>query len=130
MAADIRNQPYLAWKTFQYASRLRSTELAIKQGFDSGLMLDDEGNVLEATHANVFLKLADGWVTPPASCGLFLPGTVRQLVLDQAPIKIVERSVHRSEVANAQEIFVTNSNVASFPVRKLTTIDSRLVPTL
>jgi branched-subunit amino acid aminotransferase/4-amino-4-deoxychorismate lyase len=114
-----REQAFLVWKTFQYASRVRIGQLAQKAGYDSALMLDEAGNVLEAAHANIFLKLPEGWVTPSTESGLFLPGTVRQHLLRNAPVKVAERPVHRSELASATEVFVTNSNVGLVPVVRI-----------
>jgi branched-subunit amino acid aminotransferase/4-amino-4-deoxychorismate lyase len=114
-----RDQAYLIWKTFQYASRVRIGQLAQKAGYDSALMLDEFGNVLEAAHANIFFKMPEGWVTPSPESGLFLPGTVRQHLLRQAPVKVVERPVHKTELAKATEVFVTNSNVGLVPVVRI-----------
>ncbi|HEY2784773.1 MAG TPA: aminotransferase class IV [Fimbriiglobus sp.] len=119
-----KNQPYLLWKTFQYATRLLVTQQAMKAGYDSTLLVDPEGNVLEAAHANVFVRLEDGWATPPFDGGL-LPGTVRQHLLTHSPIPIREQTVSQAQLAGAAEIFVTNSNVGICPA---TQIDDRTYP--
>lgn len=114
-----KEQAFLIWKTFQYASRLRIGAAANKAGFDSALMVDEHDNILEAAHANIFVRLPDGWVTPSADVGLFLPGTVRQHLLRQAPVKFVERTLARAELAQATEVFLTNSNVGLVPVTQI-----------
>ncbi len=120
LSPDLKGQPYLAWKTFQYASRLRTGQLAAKGGaFDTALMLDPNGTVLEAAHANIFFRFPDGWATPAAENELLLPGTVRQYLLKNSPLPIKERTIARTELANATEVFVTNSNVGIIPVSQI-----------
>lgn len=113
-----KNQPYLLWKTFQYATRLRVNREAAAAGFDSALLLDENDNVLEASHANIFLRLPDGWVTPVADGGL-LPGTVRQMLLANGPLKIREAVVPRAALKDVSEAFVTNSSLGAVPVTKI-----------
>jgi len=109
-------QAFLVWKTFQYASRLRIGHRAILAGFDSALMVDPQDFVLESAHANIFLRLPEGWVTPSAESGSFLPGTVRQHLLQSSPIPIREAKIPRRILGQVREAFVTNSNVGLVPI--------------
>lgn len=121
-----KGQAYLALKTFHYAARIRVGQLAASDGqFDTALLMDAEGNLQEASHANLFLRFADGWVTPPADGGL-LPGTVRHFLLERAPFPIKERMVSASAIPEVKEAFVTNSNVGIVPVSR---IDGTTLPT-
>jgi branched-subunit amino acid aminotransferase/4-amino-4-deoxychorismate lyase len=113
-----KGQAYLTWKTFQYATRLRIGQEAAQTGFDSALLLDAEDNLQEAAHANIFLRLQDGWVTPLADGGL-LPGTVRQHLLKSAPQPIREQNVPNALLSQVREVFVTNSNVGIVPVSQI-----------
>jgi len=116
----IRGLPYLTWKTFQYANRLMINSEAARQGYDSALMVDERGDILEAAHANIFLRLPEGWVTPPVDDdGLLLPGTVRSHVLKNAPHPVAELPVPLARLGEATEIFVTNSNVGLVPVTQI-----------
>lgn len=115
---------YLTLKTFQYATRLRIGQQAVQAGFDTALLVDTDGNLLEAAHANIFLRLRDGWVTPAADGGL-LPGTVRHHLLQQAPLPIREQPVPRDQLGEALEVFVTNSNAGIVPVSR---VDDRTFP--
>jgi|GEM_PF-1987640 len=119
-----KGQAYLTLKTFQYATRLRIGQQAAEAGFDSALLIDAEGNLLEASHANIFLRLGDGWATPAADGGL-LPGTVRHHLLTGSPLPIAERVIPQSALGEVREAFVTNSNVGIVPV---TGIDDRTLP--
>ena len=109
---------HLTLKTFQYASRLNISQLATEAGFDSALMLDAAGNVMEAAHANVFFFTRDGWITPKSDGG-FLPGTVRRHLLENSPSPIREAIIPRPAVAQAFEAFVTNSNSGIVPVTQI-----------
>ncbi|HEV3081408.1 MAG TPA: aminotransferase class IV [Gemmataceae bacterium] len=115
-----KGQAYLTLKTFQYATRMRIGQEASQAGFDTALLLDAEGNLLEAAHANLFVRLADGWVTPTADGGL-LPGTVRQHLLERAPLPIRELIIPHARLGEVQEAFVTNSNVGIVPVAQIDT---------
>ncbi|OWK38582.1 aminotransferase class IV [Fimbriiglobus ruber] len=113
-----KGQPYLTLKTFQYATRLRIGQQAMKEGYHTALMVDTEGNLLEASHANLFLRLSDGWVTPTADGGL-LPGTVRHILLQRSPLPIREQKVPHTLLGEVREVFVTNSNVGIIPVTQI-----------
>ena len=113
-----RNQPYLLWKTFQYATRLRVGQQAAEAGFDSALLADADGNVLESAHANIFLRLPDGWATPAVNGG-FLPGTVRQFLLQQQPVPIREQPIPLGLLDSVSEAFATNSNLGIVPVTRI-----------
>lgn len=64
-----KGHPYLLWKTFQYATRLEVGQQSMREGFDTCLLVDEQDNLLEAAHANLFVRLQDGWATPLADGG-------------------------------------------------------------
>jgi branched-subunit amino acid aminotransferase/4-amino-4-deoxychorismate lyase len=123
--AVVEDQPHLSWKTFHYAYRLRTGQEAARAGFDTALVLDPAGNVLEAAHANIFLRFDDGWATPSAAGGLLLPGTVRGHLLRHAPVPVRECVIPGARLGEVREAFVTNSNVGIVPVVQ---IDDRHLP--
>ena len=108
--------PYLVGKTFHYAARMYGAKPAWQSGFDSVLWLDTNDHLLESAHANIFVRLNDGWVTPSTESGLFLPGTVRHHLLKNAPLPIKEAPIPVAKLAEAKEVFVTNSNIGIVPV--------------
>ena len=116
-----KNQPYLVWKTFQYATRLIVGQSVRASGFDSALLIDMEGNLLEAAHANIFVRLPSGWVTPEWN-GAFLPGTLRGHLIKHSPIPVREETVSIQKLSDCLEVFLTNSNAGIVPV---TQIDGR-----
>jgi branched-subunit amino acid aminotransferase/4-amino-4-deoxychorismate lyase len=113
-----KGQAYLTLKTFQYATRLRIGQEAAREGYDTALLLDAEGNLQEAAHANLFVRLHDGWATPTADGGL-LPGTLRQHLLEHSPLPIRESTIPYTRLSEVREAFVTNSNVGIVPVTKI-----------
>jgi len=118
---------HLTLKTFQYASRLNISQQAREAGYDSALMLDVDGNVMEAAHANIFFFSNDGWITPKADGG-FLPGTVRRHLMEHSPNPIREAIIPRPAVAQLAEAFVTNSNVGIVPVTRIDDIEFAVGP--
>ncbi|MCE9564474.1 MAG: aminotransferase class IV [Planctomycetes bacterium] len=110
-----KDEPYRVWKTFQYGGRMQAAQQATTLGYDSALLLDAEGNLLEMAQANIFVRLPDGWVTPPAN-GDLLPGTVRQHLLANSPITIREQTIPSSVLGSVSEVFVTNSKVGIVPI--------------
>jgi len=121
----LSGQPYLTWKTFNYAGRLAVGKEAFAAGFDSSLMVDPDGNVLEAAHANIFLRFDEGWRTPAAADKLFLPGTVREYLLATQPVPVEEAIIPYARLGEVREGFLTNRNIGVVP---LTQIDGHHYP--
>jgi branched-chain amino acid aminotransferase len=91
---------------------------AIRHGFDEALFLNSEGHVVEASAANIFIVSNDTLVTPPLSDDI-LEGITRKTILTLATdlgIPTVERSIDRSEIYKADEVFLTGTGVQIAPV--------------
>lgn len=106
------SDPYARWKTFHYGVRLLAHQHAIKEGFDSAILLDSNQQVLETARSNLFVRIGSNWLTPPAETGT-LAGTVRAKVLqmtriDGLPI-VQEKRMFMDEFNHLDEAFVTNS---------------------
>jgi branched-chain amino acid aminotransferase len=89
-------------------------------GYDDALMLDWRGQLAEGTGANLFLVINGELHTPTPDC--FLNGITRQTVMSLAKargIKVVERAIMPSELANAQEVFLTGSAAEITPVGEI-----------
>ena len=70
------------------------------------LLWNTEGNITETTIANVIIMIDNEFVTPPIQSGL-LGGTYRAMLLEKG--KIIERVIHKSELAALKEITLINS---------------------
>ena len=91
---------------------------AEKDGYTDSLMLDHEGNIAEATGANIFFKDNNGELhTPIADC--FLDGITRRTVIDIAKsknIKVHERKINPKELKNFVGCFLTGTAAEVTPV--------------
>lgn len=90
-------------------------------GDELPLLVDAEGNALEAGRANIFVVVDDELGTPPVD-GRILPGTARAATLEIAAdlgIPARERPLPLSELHGADEVFLTSSVKGLRPVRYL-----------
>ena len=85
----------------QYES-LRLTRPAL----DDVLLWNERGEVTESTVANVVIKRAGSWITPPVSCGL-LPGVMREHLLRAGEIR--EAVIAKEDLAHAESVALINS---------------------
>jgi 4-amino-4-deoxychorismate lyase len=92
-----------------------------RDDFAEGLMCGAEGEIIEGTMSNVFLVRHGALVTPDlALCGV--EGVMRSLVLDAARRlghAVQVRRVTQDDLAQAEEVFLTNSLIGIWPVRSL-----------
>jgi para-aminobenzoate synthetase / 4-amino-4-deoxychorismate lyase len=96
-------------------------------GEEVPLLVDADGNVLEAGRANLFV-VGEGTLATPPLDGRILPGTARAATLEVAAelgIEAVERPVALDELPDADEVFLTSSLRGVRPVRALDGIELR-----
>ena len=94
---------------------------AEKKGFTDSLMLDYQGNVAEATGANVFFKTKDNELHTPIPDS-FLDGITRRSVIQIAKsknIKIVERKIKPEELSKFKGCFLTGTAAEVTPVSQI-----------
>ena len=94
---------------------------AEKKGFTDSLMLDYQGNIAEATGANIFFKNESGELHTPIPDS-FLNGITRRCVIDIArskSIKIVERKIKPEEMTNFVGCFLTGTAAEVTPVSQI-----------
>ena len=98
-----------------------SKDEAERQGYTDSLMLDHEGNVAEATGANIFFKDKNGELhTPIPDC--FLDGITRRTVIEIAKsknIKVNERKIAPEELSNFVGCFLTGTAAEVTPISKI-----------
>lgn len=86
-----------------------------------GLVLDSQGNVVEATQSNVFLVVSGRLITPLIDrCGV--AGVMRQYLMDSVDnmsLELVQRRVSVAMLMNADEVFLCNSVKGIWPVTKI-----------
>ena len=94
---------------------------AESKGFTDSLMLDHEGNIAEATGANIFFKDKSGDIHTPIPDS-FLDGITRRCVIDIARsknIKIVERKIKPEEMSKFAGCFLTGTAAEVTPVSQI-----------
>lgn len=103
-------------------SRLVSTEAQVN-GYDFGIILNQQGKVAEAAYACVFLVRDGVAITPPLTAGI-LESITRQamitLLRDELHIPVQEREVDRTELYVADEVFLCGT---SLELRPLLSVD-------
>ena len=94
---------------------------AESQGFTASLMLDHDGNIAEATGANIFFKDKEGSLHTPIPDS-FLDGITRRCVIDLAKskkIKVIERKIKPAEMSNFVGCFLTGTAAEITPVSQI-----------
>ena len=91
------------------------------KGFTDSLMLDHEGNIAEATGANVFFKDKKGEIHTPVPDS-FLDGITRREVIKIAKsknIKVIERKIKPEEMKGFVGCFLTGTAAEVTPVSQI-----------
>ena len=91
------------------------------KGFTDSLMLDHEGNVAEATGANIFFKSNSGELHTPIPDS-FLDGITRREVIKIAKskgVKVIERKIKPEEMKNFVGCFLTGTAAEVTPVSEI-----------
>ncbi len=94
---------------------------AEKHGYTDSLMMDHEGNVAEATGANIFFKDSNDELHTPIPDS-FLDGITRRTVIEIAKsknIKVNERKISPKELSNFEGCFLTGTAAEITPVSKI-----------
>ena len=91
------------------------------KGYIDSLMLDHEGNIAEATGANIFFKNEAGELHTPIPDS-FLDGITRRCIIEIAKskeIKVVERKIKPEEMLNFAGCFLTGTAAEVTPVASI-----------
>jgi len=105
---------------------------AERDGYTDSLMLDHEGNVAEATGANIFFKDKDEVLHTPIPDS-FLDGITRRTVIDIAKsknIKVIERKISPNELKNFSGCFLTGTAAEVTPVSKIANYEFKVCNTI
>ena len=105
---------------------------AERQGYTDSLMLDHEGNVAEATGANIFFKDSKGELHTPVPDS-FLDGITRRTVIEIAKsknIKVIERKISPNELKDFVGCFLTGTAAEVTPVSKISNYSFKVCKTI
>ena len=130
IVGDRRRNPRLSLdpqaKTGNYLNNVLALHEAHLAGADDAIMLNEAGEVTEATTANVYVVIDGRLRTPTLEAGI-LRGTTRTRILalcDTHGIAAEECVVRRADLGVADEVFVSSSVKGILPV---VSIDGRPV---
>lgn len=98
---------------------------ALLNGFDEALVLNADGHLAEGSAENVFIIRNGVAITPPVSDNILegiTRGTIKHLLQSEMGVEVVERSIDRTEVYVADEVFLCGTGVQ---VASITQVDHR-----
>ena len=105
-----------------YVNSILAKTEAVLAGYDEAIMLNQDGNVSEGSGENLFL-VSNGSLNTPLVAENNLTGITRDSVMKIATremgLDIVERSIRRSELYLADEVFLTGTAAHVTPVGEL-----------
>jgi aminodeoxychorismate lyase len=116
--------PLAGIKSLNYLEHVLSWEEAQSRDFDEAVVLNERGEIVSATTANLFWAKNGTLHTPNLSTGA-LAGITRECVIELASqrfIPLLEGNYEMQDLTEADEIFLTSSSLGVAPV---TTFDFR-----
>ena len=116
--------PLVGIKSLNYLGQVLAWEEAQAREFDEAVMLNERGEIVSATTANIFWAKEGTIHTPALSTGA-LAGVTRSAVIELAAkqfIPLIEGVYDLGDLTEADEIFLTS---ASYGVAPVTTFDFR-----
>lgn len=116
--------PLSGIKSLNYLDHVLSWEEAQSRDFDEAVVLNERGEIVSATTANLFWAKNGTLHTPALSTGA-LAGITRECVLDIAGkhfLPLLEGIYEMTDLTDADEIFLTSSSLG---VTAVTTFDFR-----
>lgn len=111
-------------KSLNYLDHVLSWEEAQSRDFDEAVILNERGEIVSATLANIFW-VTNGTIHTPALSTGAIAGITRECVIDIANkhfIPAVEGTYEMADLTEADQIFLTSSGLGIAPV---TTFDFR-----
>jgi branched-chain amino acid aminotransferase len=118
--------PPMAKAAGNYLNSILATQESKRNGYDESILLDRDGYVSEASGENIFLVRNNNIYTPSIASSA-LEGITRETAITIAKYlgyKVKERSISRTELYIADEIFLTGTAAEIIAV---TSIDHRTI---
>jgi branched-chain amino acid aminotransferase len=105
--------------TGMYVNSALAKSEALQAGFDEAILLTMDGHVCEGSAENIFIVRQGMLHTPPPSDNI-LEGITRQglmhLAREEMGLEVVERSIDRTELYTADEVFMCGTGAQVAPV--------------
>jgi branched-chain amino acid aminotransferase len=122
--------PHVAKATGIYLNSMLATAEARRAGYDEAILLTDDGYVADGAGENVFVVKHGVIRTPPLATSI-LPGITRDTVIQIAQdlgYVVEETNIIRSDLALADELFMTGTATEVAPVRAVDDIELGVGP--
>ena len=116
--------PLTGIKSLNYLDRVISWEETQSRDFDEAVMLNERGEIVSATMANIFWTRNGTLHTPALSSGA-VAGITRAMAIELAEknfIPVLEGAYEMQDLTEADEIFLTSSSLG---LARVTTFDFR-----
>lgn len=102
-----------------YVNSALAKSEALQNGFDEAILLTQDGQVSEGSGENIFIVRRGRLITPPVTDDI-LEGITRasiiHLVREELGLEVLERSVDRTELYVADEVFLCGTGAQVAPV--------------
>jgi branched-chain amino acid aminotransferase len=105
----------------QYLNSILAKVETHKSGYQEAILLNEHGFVADGSGENIFVVKDGRMITPPPAASI-LEGITRATVMELAAdegIETVERDIARSELYNADEVFVTGTAAEICPLNEI-----------
>jgi branched-chain amino acid aminotransferase len=113
--------PHVSKATGIYLNSMLAVIEATRGGYDEAILLTDDGYVADGSGENVFV-IKDEIISTPDLSASILPGITRQTVIEIAGAlgyAVHERTIIRSDLFLADEVFMTGTAAEVTPVRSI-----------
>ena len=111
--------------TGSYVNSAYAKTDAMRAGFDEAIVLNQDGHVAEGSAENLFLARNGAVVTPPVTDNI-LEGITRRTILrllrEDLGVDVTERTIDRTEIMLADEVFFCGTGVQ---IAAVTRVDHR-----
>ncbi len=112
--------PLAALKTCNYLENVLASEDTKARGFDEAIRLNERGEAVSATLANVFWVKNGAIFTPALETGC-LSGTTRAFIAEN--FSVVETKTTLNEIIEAEEVFLTSAGIGIVKIKSLDSIN-------
>lgn len=108
-------------KSLNYLENVLAKQEALRYGADDALLCNTQGDLAEASAANIFIATENKLLTPRLRDGA-LAGVIRKQILalaEKLSVACGETQITLQQTLQAEEVFVTNSVLKITPVIKI-----------
>jgi branched-chain amino acid aminotransferase len=122
--------PHVAKATGIYLNSMLAVSEANRAGYDEAILLTAEGYIADGSGENVFV-VKDGVIYTPDLSASILPGITRDTIIQIAQdlgYRVVEKNLIRSDLALADEVFMTGTAAEVTPLRSVDDVEIGVGP--